>query len=563
MSLYRNVNFMGVWNRDAKMFVLGNDEKSLHFEKQFVDAAEEKRREMARRELMRRRLIYYAAQMRGPSYKVGWVHQDIARRLERFVEQVERGESPRLMLFVPPRHGKSILASEEFPSWVLGKHPEWEIIEAGYAESLPVGFSRHIRDRLDSKEYQVIYPNTAIRSDARGVEEWATTAGGRFRAAGVGGGITGTGAHILTIDDPIKDYEAAQSVTIRDATYNWYTTTARTRLAPGGGILIIQTRWHDADLAGRCLTDQRDLVEKGIPLDEVDNWEVVSYPALAEHDEYLMPDGMIETGPEEIPEGARLLRRAGEALHPDRYTAKALRQLCNGMPPAQWNALYQQNPVPDTGEFFTRDQFKSYAQLPGKDDDFAYFMAWDLAIDTKRSSDWTVGVVGALHYTGQIFVVDMIRARMNTGQIISSIVTLAKRWPLIQRLGIEDGQIKKTMQPLVETAIQSEKLLFSMDETLKPVTDKLTRARPLQASMQMGQIWFPTGQAWVNKAQDEMLRFPSGTNDDIVDALAWLVRMSKAISAPVPRNFRKQKKTWKSKLNKRALGESQTSYMTA
>lgn len=566
ITLYRDPQFTKYVSAEASNFVLGSHDKvAERNEAAVVDQREEQKRELARRELMRRRLIYYVSQMRGPTYQVGWVHQDIARRLEKFVEDVEKGLSPRLMIFVPPRHGKSILASEEFPGWVLGKHPEWEIIECSYAESLPVGFSRRVRDRLDSPEYQAIFPNTKIRADARGVEEWSLGAGGRFRAAGVGGGITGTGAHVLTIDDPIKDYEAAQSTTIRDGAYNWYTTTAKTRLAPGGGVLVIQTRWHDADLAGRLLTDMKELHEAGVPRDEIDQWEVVSYPALAEYDEYLMPNGMIEVGPSEIPEGARKLRSAGDALHPARYTAKALRTLRNTMPSAQWNALFQQNPVPDTGEFFTRDQFRSFDVLPGKDEDFAFFMAWDLAIGLKQSNDWTVGVVGALHYTGRLYIVDMVRARLKTAEIVETMMAMGRKWPYIQRLGIEDGQIKKTMQALVETAIQQNKMLFSMDETLKPVTDKLMRARPLQQRMQMGQIYFPTREAWVVKAQDEMLRFPSGVNDDIVDAMAWLVRMSMTIAAPVPKNFRTKRESWKKKLEQHtAAGQGRsTSYMTA
>lgn len=562
LTLYRDVNLTAAITPKAKAFVL-DDPKSAKVEQAMTDGREEQKRELARRELMRRRLIYFASQMRGPSYLAGWVHNDIARRLERFMQQVERKESPRLMLFVPPRHGKSLLGSEDFPSWIFGHHPDWEIIDSAYAVSLPVGFSRHIRDRLFSPEYGAVFPETKIRDDARGVEEWALTKGGRFRAAGVETGVTGTGAHILIIDDPIKDYIEAQSETIRNNAYNWYTTTARSRLAPGGGVLIIQTRWHDADLAGRLLTDQKEQIEAGLPLDEIDQWEVISYAALAEYDEYLMPSGQIEQAPSTVPEGARLLRSAGEALHPDRYSTKAMRRLRNTTPPAQWNALYQQNPVPDTGEYFTRDQFRTYVSLPGTEDEYAYFMAWDLAIGQKQTNDWTVGVVCALHHTGAIYVLDMIRGRFGTFEIITALVTAAQKWPLLQRVGLEDGQIKKTMQPLIEAAIQKEKLLFSLDETLKPVTDKMVRARPLQQKMQMGQMWFPAAQAWAGKMQDEMLRFPSGVHDDIVDALAWAVRMSMSIVPPVPKSFKNRpRKSWRDSLP-RAASASSKNFMTA
>ena len=153
-------------------------------------------REMARRELCRRRLLYFTTTMM-PAYKPGWVHQDICRRLEKFVRDVEEGKSPRLMLAMPPRSGKSQLASDMFPSWILGKHPEWSVIGSSYAQSLPISFSRAIRDRLAVPEFKAMFPDTQIRKDASGVEEWKTTKGGGYKAAGVGVGLTGFGGDIL------------------------------------------------------------------------------------------------------------------------------------------------------------------------------------------------------------------------------------------------------------------------------------------------------------------------------------------------------------------------------
>lgn len=563
-SLYKDERLARAVTPAAREFVLSEDEAAEDIENRAQSEQKAVEKEMARRELMRRRLIYYVTQFRH-DYLAGWVHQDICRRLERFVKQVERKESPRLMLFMPPRAGKSTLVSDEFPSWVFGHHPEWEFISASYAVSLPIGFSRRIRDRLDDKAYQAVFPKTKVRNDSRGVEEWLTTEGGRFRAAGVEGGITGTGCNILNIDDPIKDYQEAQSDVVRANAYNWYTTTARTRLAPGGGVLITQTRWHDADLAGRLLTDREALIEAGVPEDEIDQWEVVSYPALAEADEYLFPNGTIEVGPAEVPDGARLLRREGEALHPERYSAKALRTIRNTMPPVQWNALYQQNPVPADGEFFTSEMFRFYNYLPGTAEEYAWFAAWDLAIGQKAQNDYTVGVVGALHSDGGLYVVDMIRGRLSTYPIVESMVKLGDKWTLLQIQGIEDGQIKKTLMPLLEKEMLKAKSKFSFDEELKPVTDKLLRARPLQQRMQMGQVYLPAGQPWAMKIQQEMLRFPSGTHDDMVDAMAWLARMALRITPPMPptHRHRRARSSWRKELHKHTQQAADSSFMTA
>lgn len=561
LSLYRDRDLMGATTKDARNIVLsGTDAASTELEQEAVNYREEQKREFARRELSRKYLLFYTKQF-NPSYEAGWVHKDIARRLEKFIKDVEEKKSPRLMIFMPPRHGKSTLASQEFPGWTLGHHPDWEIISASYAISLPVGFSRIIKDRLDSDEYQAIFPGTQLRDDARGVEEWLTTKRGRYRAVGVEGGITGTGAHVLIIDDPIKDYQEAQSETIRESAYNWYTSTARTRLAPGGGVLIIQTRWHDADLSGRLLTDRQNLLEAGIPPDELDDWEVISYPAIAEYDEWLFPDRTIQVGPEEVPENAMLLRPKGEALHPARYSAQELRRICNSMPSVQWNALFQQNPVPETGEYFTKDMFRTYGQLPDAPENFAYFMAWDLAIGEKSSNDWSVGTVCAYHFTGAIYIVDMFRARTNAPGIIAAALQMAQKWPYLQVLGMEYGQIYKTMAPLLKDAMKAAKVHFSLSEDLKPVTDKLLRARPLQQKMQMGLVQFPANQPWVSLIEREMLRFPNGTHDDIVDSLAWLIRMSMTISPPRPYKATKKRqlKSWKDDL----VSTSGGSFMTA
>jgi predicted phage terminase large subunit-like protein len=832
LSLYnKHLGSRWVTRRARQLVVSGQDTKAVVLENQALNYREEQTREFARRELARKYLLYYVKQF-NPDYKSGWVHKDIARRLEQFVREVEQGLSPRLMIFVPPRHGKSTLASLELPGWVLGLHPEWEVISASYASSLPIGFSRVIKDRLKDPDYQAIFPGTKLRADAQGVEEWFTTKRGRYRAAGVEAGITGTGAHILIIDDPIKDYQEAQSPKVRENAYNWYTSTARTRMAPGGGVLLIQcmtgdtsvlmadgsgkalehikvgdavatydngslsasvvvnwanqgpdyiyaitttsgtivkanerhpflvqrdgvpewiklknlrvgdvivrvnhstgengkglsaptkdaanrwslkaiaarittklvglvacaphpsipfraapltlntdtgsntpitygslksnadyalsvgspqakmsartgaanfastttiapeksadcsvtiatslldtakpktcyseplrtcdfildeivsivesgvedvfdiqvagtenfianglvshnTRWHDGDLSGLLLSDKQALLEADVPLDEIDNWQVISYPAIAEYDEYLFPDRSIQTAPEVVPEGAILLRHKDDALHPERYTSLELRRIRNTMPSVQWNALFQQNPVPETGEYFTKDMFRTFSALPGAEDDFIWFTAWDLAIGEKAQNDWTVGTVAAYHYSGAIYVMDMVRARMNMYGIITAMMALAKKWPHIQVMGIEQGQIYKTMAPLLNEAIQKEKLKLSLSEELKPVTDKLMRARPLQQKMQMGLVHFPTAQPWVSLVERELLRFPSGTHDDIVDSLAWLIRMSMVLSPPRPQKARNQGRkpeSWKKQL---VANSGAKSFMTA
>lgn len=201
-------------------------------------------REIAARTLARRRLLPFIKRFR-PKYDAGWVHEDICRRLERFVEQVEQGLEPRLLLMMPVRSGKSEIASRHFAPWVLGRHPDWEIIAASGAQSLAMSFSRYIRDLVRDPAYQTVFDHMRLDPSSQSVENWNTTYGGGYLAAGIGTMITGRGAHILVIDDPVKDAEASDSQVIRDAVWEWYMSTAVTRLAPGGGVLGIMCMTGD------------------------------------------------------------------------------------------------------------------------------------------------------------------------------------------------------------------------------------------------------------------------------------------------------------------------------
>ena len=526
------------------------------------EAAEARRaaaiqRDLAERTLAQRHIIPYIKRFM-PSYDAGWVHHDICARLERFVARIERGESPRLILAIPPRGGKSILGSDFLPSWVLGRHPDWEVIAASHSVSLSMKFSRSIRDRIKDPKHVAIFPDTKLREDAGGAEDWMTTAGGGYRAAGVGTGILGRGAHILIVDDPFPDAETAYSENTREKVLDWFNTTAMTRLSPGGGALIIAQRWHDEDLTGKVLTLRKALLEEGADPSEIDDWEIVNYPAIAEGDEFLMPTGEIAVDPL-LTEGARLLRRKGEALHPARYDLPRLNRIKSRMPPAQWNALYQQNPVPDDGDFFSKDMFRFESVLEGTRDEYVFLTAWDVAIGEKRRNDWSVGIVVAADARNNMHVVDMVRGRFGTMELVNNACDLIQKWDC-QQFGMEHGQIKMTLWPLILEEMRRRKIACAINDDLKPVTDKEARATPLRGLMQTGRVIFPTRSTapWVETMEAEMLRFPLGAHDDIVDALAWATRLF--LRAPRPTSFYIEKgpreRPWRERLDEFGVGIS-------
>lgn len=445
-----------------------------------------------------------------------------------------------------PTHN-SALASDLFPSWILGKHPEWSIIASSYAQSLPLEFSRNIRDRLQDSEYQAVFPDTKLRSDAKGIEAWKTTKGGGYIAAGVGTGITGKGFNVGIVDDPIKDQEAADSEVIRDAAFKWYQAVFRTRVAPGAGILFINTRWHWADPAGKLLDVDEQLAKAGIPEDERENWQVVSYPALAEYDEYLMHDGSIveDANPEEA---LRLLRKKGEALHPERFSTKDMLRTKNGLSSSMWSALYQQRPTPDEGDYFKRDDFRYRWLDPAYRPLATIFMTADYAIKKGQRNDWTVLVCFALTSDDDLYVLGIRRGRWGTYDIARNIVAMVQEFKPQVYAG-EQGQIHEAVWPVVDAELTKERLFVSVDSTLTPIQDKGARARPLQGRMQRHKLFFSHDEfarpEIYDIAEREMLQFPEGTHDDIVDALAWGARLAQNLPLPNTHAPPSKRKSWK------------------
>ena len=487
------------------------------------------RAELALRFLTRRKLLPFVERF-NPDYQAGWVHKDICKRLEEFSKDVAEKKSPRLMLFMPPRHGKSTLASVAFPAWHLGRNPEHEFISCSYSGSLAMGFSRKVRGLLREEGYKSAF-KTRLDPQSQSAEAWLTVGGG-YVAAGVGGGITGKGAHILVIDDPVKNRDDAESQNARDSAWDWYTSTAYTRLAPGGGVLVILTRWHDDDLAGRLLKAAADNGEQ---------WEVVNYPARAEVDEEF--------------------RKQGEALHRERYDEEALARIEKAVGPRDWSALYQQNPVADDGDYFTRDMIQYYDREDIDHERMRYYCAWDLAIGKNDRNDYTVGIVVGVDEYDQMFVMDMVRGRFDGFELVEQILDLYEVWkPSI--IGIEKGHIEMALGPFLEKRVRERGLYEAYFKDLKTGRrDKEARARAIQGRMQQGMVYVPRDEEFTGPLVAELLRFPNGVHDDQVDALAWIGLMMTEFSTFVEKV--EHVPSWRDRLPGLLKGDRTKSAMSA
>ena len=523
----------------------------------FQHAAGSPEQELAQRELCRRRLLPFIQRFR-PKYNAGWVHADICRRLERFMRQVERGEEPRLLLMCPPRSGKSEIGSRHFAPWMLGQHPDWEIIAASHTSSLSMSFSRYIRDLMRNPAYGAVFPDAVLDPSSQSTENWNLTRGGGYLAAGVGTGITGRGAHVLLLDDLVKDIEAADSITIRDNTWEWYLSTAYTRLAPGGGVIGIMTWWSADDWAGR--------IQEAMNAGDGDKFEIVRYPAINEYgDEYVLEDdSIVEIQPGRlVPTGARMTRQQGTAIHPARYTTEAMlrikRNLIAGGQKRVWDALYQQNPVPDEGNFFNKEMFRYYGSPPARSDLYVY-QAWDFAISEGKESDYTVGVcIGQDHYDN-LYILDVRRFRSGDGgYIIDEILDFAATWNA-DVLGFEDGQIWKAIEFQFQKRCE-ERRQYPSYELLKPLTDKMVRANPLKGRMQLGKVFFDKHAPYFTDLHKEFLHFPAGKHDDQVDAVSWTIRLTLSRSAPKREIKEPKMPSWRDRLKVGYKGD--TSHMAS
>jgi predicted phage terminase large subunit-like protein len=406
-----------------------------------------------------------------PQYQRAGHHQRIAEKLE----AVERGEIDRLMIFMPPRHGKSELASKRFPAWCLGRKPTRQIIAASYNSDLASDFGRNVRNIVAEPEFGQVFPGVSLAPDSQAANRMNTNHGGAYVAAGVGTAVTGRGAHIALIDDPFKDREEADSERRRELVWDWYRSTLFTRLMPGGAVVLIQTRWHEDDLAGRLL--EADAAQ----------WEVLDLPAID---------------------------RDGNALWPEWYPVSALQRIRDTVGPREWSALYQQQPQPDEGTYFRREWFKPW-DIKDRPP-LRYYGTSDYAV-TDGGGDYTVHRVWGIDSEGQVYRIDGWRGQTAADQWIERKIDLIAKHKPLAWFG-EGGVIQKAVEPMLKRRMIERKTFCRM-EWLPSVSDKPTRARSFQAMAASGRVFFEPG-----ADIDEFLVFPAGKHDDDVDTASLIGR---------------------------------------
>jgi predicted phage terminase large subunit-like protein len=423
-----------------------------------------------------------------------------ARHLERLchaLESVERGEIDRLMVFMPPRHGKSEVCSKKFPAWYEGRNPDKEIIICSYAADLAYDFSRIARDTLRERGPELW--EIKVSSDSSAVGRWGIEGKrGGCVAAGVGGPITGRGAHVGIIDDPFKNAEEAASQTIRDKVWEWYRSTFRTRLAPGGAIVLVMTRWHEDDLAGRLIAEMQAGGEQ---------WVIIEMQAEAE-------------------EGDPLGRAIGETLWPEHGFDKAWAEATKvAVGSYFWQALYQQRPSAPEGEILKRGWWKFYKAIPA--DLQEVIQSWDMTFKDSDGSDFVVGGVWGRKGADK-YLLDQVRGRMDFPTTLAAVKALTAKWPQARAKLVED----KANGPAVIAMLKRE---IPGLIPVEPQGSKMARVAAVSPEIEAGNVYLPDPSIapWVSDFIEECSAFPNGKHDDQVDQMSQaLLRFGQRRSMP-------------------------------
>lgn len=379
-----------------------------------------------------------------------------------------------------------MLVSEFFPAWYLGRNPEHNIIAATYAQELADDFGRKVRNQIAGESFASVFPGVSLKGDSQSSKRFhvtqaqadVTAPGGAYFATGIGGPLTGRGGNLILLEDLTKNREEAESNTIRQRNKDWYTSTAYTRLMPGGKIILVMTRWHQDDMAGWLLSEHAH-----------EGWTVLNLPAIAETEDVIG-------------------RQPGEALWPEDYPLDILAKIKESIGSRDWSALYQQRPTPLEGGIFKAAWFKRYAQPQQQYDQI--IQSWDTAIKAEQLHDPSVCTTWGVKPNGYDLLQVLVRRL---------------EYPDLKRLVVSQAEAFGVDAVLIEDKASGQQLLQDLKRStqlpligIMPERDKVTRASGVSALVEAGKVSLPLQAPWLTDYEIEMLTFPNAPHDDQVDS---------------------------------------------
>ena len=449
--------------------------------------------ELLKRREARRQLAAYITYT-NPKYKQSGFSAAVCAALDLFLDDVQAGRRPILVLQAPPQHGKSEIVSRKLPAYILGRFPDWRVGGASYSDELANAMAQDVRRNLADDRHRKLFPQPAEkrRYDVNRIGEFTAPGGsGGYLGVGVGAGLTGRPLDIGIIDDPVKNEKEALSPTVKEGHWNWYQSVFTTRLSENSGQIIMATSWAEDDLPGRVMSHF-----KGDP-----RLTVLRFPAINMR-------GEVGYNPQ-LPEGP---------LVPELHSLAKLQETKGLLSDYWWAALYQQNPRPLGGNVFKEDGVRYYLpkDLPAKFD--KVLASWDCTFKDTDGTDYVVGQVwgkaGANSY-----LLAQVRQRMSFTKTVREVVTLREAWPRIREILIED---KANGPAVIDTLKASVPGIIPIE----PDGSKLARAHAVSSYWEAGNVWLPHPDIapWVKDLVAELTTFPASANDDQVDALTQALR---------------------------------------
>lgn len=391
-------------------------------------------------------------------------------RIAKLLESVERGEDKRVIITIPPRHGKSMLCSTYFPAWFLGKNPAKQIITATYGQDLSDDFGRKVRDQLISPMHHAIFPECVLDRRTTAANRLQTMQGGMYYGVGSGGPVTGRGGDLILCDDPVKNREEADSALMREKLYDWYRSVLYTRLMPGGAIVIIMTRWNEDDLIGRIVSEHQH-----------ENWKVVNLPAIDSD---------------------------GKPLWPEAYDLASLNNIRLAVGEYDWQCLYQQDPIPPDGIIIKPDWMRT-GLSQDKHDYAIKLIGVDPAISTDQQNDETA--------------ICIVGVRFGDKPRIDELETWHGHWEFDRQMQIIMQLQEKHDATLVgvEDVAYQKALVQELARQGCPVAPIKTHGKDKVARLMGVSHFLTTGRVHINtpRLREQMLRFRGGSEkNDLVDA---------------------------------------------
>jgi predicted phage terminase large subunit-like protein len=449
--------------------------------------------ELGQRDMVQSSLTDWANWVLSPIGQSPALHH---RLLLEQLEAISRGTIDRLMVLMPPGSAKSTYVSILYPAWWFTQHPVSSVIATSHTRGLAENFGRQVRDLVKEHESRLGY---GLHTGLRAAGHWQTTRKGEYFAAGIRGPLAGRRADLVIIDDPVKTHAEADSPLLRDWVWNWYRSDLTPRLKPNGRVVLVMTRWHEDDLAGRLLTLNAA------------NWHIICLPALAEDNDPLG-------------------RAPDTALWPEWEDAAALLRKRDTVGERTWCALYQQSPRPIQGSLFkvaSIDILDTAPEvLPG-----TVVRAWDLAATVATGAndpDWTVGVKLGREDSGRYVVLDVTRLRGSPHEVGNAIAESARLDGPSTIIGLPEdpGQAGKVQVTYLAGRLAGHRISSSRETGAKT-----TRAAPVASQVEAHNVAMVRA-GWNHAFIEELRDFPFGRKDDQVDALSRAFEMLTTAGAP-------------------------------